>query len=162
MKLKFTLFFAALLLSSVSTACNFHGGFGIQLPSHAGLLTTLSNVALAEKHGTISTRDKPETILNWQLAQKAKNKPDIDITFYQVLQGHYSTISGHSFRFFDNYQRETAPVEEDVIILSEFSVFGSILEGQLSMHEAMKLELVTITGSEIAKDQVKLWLLDSF
>ncbi|MGF1697211.1 hypothetical protein L4C54_16200 [Vibrio lamellibrachiae] len=145
-----------------ATACNFHGGFGLQIPSYPNLFTSISNIAVASASEVIPAFEKPEAMLNWQLAQKmGSTKPDLDITFYQAIEGHYSMISDASFRLFDNYPESRRPKAEDLMIMSEMSVFSAIVDQKITVDQALNEKWIVVNGEQEAVEMVKEWLLSS-
>lgn len=150
-----------LLAPFMALACNFHGGVGIQIPQHPNLLATLSNVARADSH--VNQLVKPQAMLNWQLAQALnRTKPNFDITFYQVIEGHYSLVSSSQTRWLEAYPIDQIPGNDEAMILSELSVFNALLEKNISIDSALSQQLITINGSSEQKAQVREWLIDAF
>ncbi|MGF1722002.1 hypothetical protein L4D20_18390 [Vibrio kyushuensis] len=145
-----------------TTACNFHGGFGLQIPSYPNLFSSISNIAVASASEEIPVFEKPEAMLNWQLVQKmGATKPDLDITFYQAIEGHYSLISSASFRLFDNYPESRRPKAEDLMIMSEMSVFSAIVDQKITVDQALNEKWIVINGEQEAVKTVENWLLSS-
>ncbi|MCK6264106.1 hypothetical protein KP803_12570 [Vibrio sp. ZSDE26] len=126
------------------------------------MLTTISSITIASADDFLPDLEKPDAMLNWQLGQKlTSTKPDLQITFYQAIEGHYSILSNAQFRFLENYPDDKIPTNEDLMIISEMSVLSAIADQQIDIQEALNNRLITINGDPDEVQIVKQWLKNS-
>lgn len=146
--------------SFLAYACNLHGGVGIQIPAHKNLLTTLSNIATATAQWRLQPLYKSEFQLNSELAAKLHStKPAFDIIFYQAIEGHYLVVSQGSFQWLEVYTKAKMPNQNDVMIISELTVFDAIIENRMTIQAALKQQLIVINGPEGAQEIIHSWLV---
>ncbi|MGF1695325.1 hypothetical protein L4D20_02485 [Vibrio kyushuensis] len=139
------------------------GGFSAGLPQHRGALTTLMNIATARQSDDLPARTMPEQVLIWQLAQQlGQTKPDLDITFYQAIEGHYSKFSSSSFSIFKPYPDNTMPTNQELMVISEFDVLAALLNKELTWKQVLEYKLLIINGETEEIEQVQEWLKTAF
>lgn len=158
------LFFIILSLSFKATSCAFDGaGLSAGLPQHPGSLTALMNISLARQSNLLPENTIPEQMLVWQLAQQLRaGKPNVDITFYQAVEGHYSRFSSRPYSIFESYPDNAKPNNSELMVISEFDVFAALFSSKLTLQQAIDDGLFIINGPASEVEEVKLWLQASF
>jgi hypothetical protein len=145
-------------------ACGFHNSVGVlQVPNYPGIMYTIARVNGAVDVNMIPEMEKPAAMLNWQLAQKFNGTMPVEnITFYQVIEGHYSTISNDPRRWLNNYQSDTKPGLGELMILSDLVVLDALLEGIIDIDIALEEMWIKVNGPREQREAVTAWLRDSF
>jgi hypothetical protein len=153
-----------LVLSPKTLACGFHEGVGmLNIPNYPGIMFTLTRVNAALEVGMIKKMEKPAAMLNWQLAQKLNSTIPVDnITFYQVSEGHYSTIGNDDYRWLGDYQSETKPALGELMILSELIVMNALLDGTITIDKALNEMWIKVNGPKVEREAVTQWLKEAF
>ncbi|MGL6258246.1 hypothetical protein [Vibrio sp. WXL210] len=164
MKRIISLGLAVLLASTNTFACGFHDGAGaLDIPNYPGIMFTLARIKAATDVEMISEMEKPAAMLNWQLAQQLRDTMPVDnITFYQVIEGHYSTITNDPYRWLNDYSSDTRPALGELMILSELSVLNALLEGEITIDKALEEMWIKVNGPREQREAVTQWLRDSF
>lgn len=111
----------------------------------------------------IPKMEKPATMLNWQLAQKLGDTLPVDqITFYEVGEGHYSTIGRDNYRWLGEYASDSLPKLGELMILSELVVFNALLDGDITIDKALEEMWIKVNGPKEQREAVTQWLREAF
>ncbi len=145
-------------------ACNFHPERGrLFVPNYPGIMLTLPSIIKATENKQIADMQKSSAMSNWLLAQKLNSTMPVEpFTFYQVVEGHYSSVTGHSRGWLSQYQSDSKPKLGALMILSELSVFNALLEQQITIEQALDARWITINGPKDQRQAVRQWLIEAF
>ncbi|CAK1709886.1 conserved exported hypothetical protein [Vibrio crassostreae] len=153
-----------LIVTPTALACNFHQDRGrLFVPNYPAIMLTLPSIIEASESNEIAQIQKPHAMINWLLSQKLNSTMPVEpFTFYQVVEGHYSSVTGHSSGWLSQYQGENKPKLGELMILSELSVFNALLEQQITIEQAFDQKWITINGPKAQRQAVKTWLTQAF
>ncbi|NVD07763.1 hypothetical protein FCU94_12810 [Vibrio sp. JPW-9-11-11] len=153
-----------LIATPSALACNFHQDRGrLSVPNYPAIMLTLPSIIEASESHQIAQIQKPHAMINWLLAQKLNSTMPVDqFTFYQVVEGHYSSVTGRSSGWLSQYQGESKPKLGELMILSELSVFNALLEQQITIEQAFDQRWITVNGPKAEREAVKKWLTQAF